>query len=180
MLHDKFILCECRLPPLSPLPLHSTLTYTVIYLSVLPTHTTYQDTHDTHKLSNIWLPKHRYVKSSTLVRLKTRIVRLGTPVSFSPKFQETRCPSPYDISTEKFAAAAAKFQPLAALRGDQTLPWPTCFLFPFPVPTRHQWMNKLIPAPLPSILTGKHIAGCYSESEMKYSLNGVRAQWIPN
>jgi len=158
MLHDKFILCKCRLPLLLPLPLNTSLTYTVTYLSVLPTHTTYQDTHDTQKFVKYWLPENWYVKSSMLVRLKTRIVRLWNPVNLGHKFQETRSPLPYDISTEKFAAAAEK--------GDQTLPWPMCSLFPFPVPTRHQWMNKLIPAPLPSILTGNHTAGCYSELEI--------------
>jgi len=43
------------------------------------------------------------------------------------KISQTRCPMRYDISIF--------FLRLAASQGDQTIPWPTCSLFPFPVPT---------------------------------------------
>jgi len=38
---------------------------------------------------------------------------------------------------------------------------------------RHGWEANPIPVPVPSIPTGKPIAGCYLESEIEYLLKGV-------
>jgi len=74
--------------------------FTVTYLPVLPAHTTCINTYMTHiHLSTIWLQERRlvWVKSSTLVRLKTSFWRQWTPVKFDPNFQETCFPMRYDI-----------------------------------------------------------------------------------
>jgi len=96
--------------------------------------------------------ERRFVKSSTLVLLKTSFLRQWNPVKFDPNFQETRCAT---ISHKKIVANC---EPLVALQGDQTLLWPTCSLFLFPVHTRRHLGNKFIPFPVSSILTGNPIA----------------------
>jgi len=129
--------------------------FAVTYLSVLPAHTTYTISYMTHiHLSNISLPERGFVKSPRVVFLKSRCLRQWNPDKFDPKFQETNSPMRYDISKKNLR----QFQPPAASRGDQTLPWPRCSPLLFPVSTRHHWGNKIIPLPVPSILTGKPIA----------------------
>ena len=84
------------LSSLSPNP-----TYTVTYLSVLPAHATHR-THMTRiHFSNIRLSEHRFVKSSTLIRLKIQILRQCNPVKFDSKFQETRSVMRYHVSRKE-------------------------------------------------------------------------------
>jgi len=56
-------------------------------------------------LSNIVLPEHRFVKSPTLVRLKTRVWIQWNPVKFDSKFpgQETCSPTRYQIWEKKIS-----------------------------------------------------------------------------
>jgi len=67
-------------------------------------HTPHTSWHTWHiHLSNIWLPKRKFVKSSTPMRLKTRFWSQCNPWKFDPNFQETRSPMRYDISNFFFA-----------------------------------------------------------------------------
>jgi len=125
-------------PPTSP-------TYTVTYLSVLPAHITYIMTHI--YLSNIWLPEHRYVKTSMLVRLKTRIKRQWNPIKCDPKFQETRSPMRYHISIESLNQKCSWHRSgwrrkISAAGGDQTLPWPMYSKLQLPVASSHKTTLK--------------------------------------
>jgi len=58
------------------------------------THHIHHELHDTllsHRhLSNICFPERKFVKSSTLLRLKTRFWSQWNPGKFDPNFQETR------------------------------------------------------------------------------------------
>ena len=72
-------------------------------------------------------------------------------------------------------------RPLAALQGDQTLPWPMCSLFY--IDCSHETALrennlKRMHCPLPSVLVGNPMAGCSSEiaeSQSTSLSNGVRA-----
>jgi len=105
--------------------------FTMTYLSVLPTHTTYIMTYMTYTFANIWLPDCKFVKSSTLLRLKTHFLSRWNPGKFDPKFHETRFLMRYDIS-KKIAADAAKFYS-GGLAGQ-----PGLWVFPVSVPCSHK------------------------------------------
>ena len=62
------------------------------------THHTHHDIPDTYICQIFILWERKFVKSSTLLRLKTRLLSRWNPGKFDPKFQETRSPMRYDIS----------------------------------------------------------------------------------
>jgi len=99
-------------------------------------------------LSNIWLLERKFVKSSTLLRLKTHFLSRLNPRKFDPKFQETRFPMRYDISI------------FLQLRGDQVRAH-KCSLFLFPVHTSQHCWNKLFPVPVSVISTGNPVIALF-------------------
>jgi len=106
------------------------------------THHIHHNIHDTFICQIFDSQNVDFVKSSTLLRLKTRFFSQWNPGKFDPKFQETRSPMRYNISRGRLISVPC-----------------SCSLFLFPVPIRHHWENKLIPVLVPWILTGKPFAG---------------------
>jgi len=119
-------------------------------------HTPHTSWHTGHiHLSNIWLPQRKLVKCPTLLRQKTRFLSRCNPGRFDPKFQQTHSPMRWDISKKKMRLMPHDFS-LQRPRGATTNLY--CFCFYFLFRKGHHCGNKLFPASVSVILTGKPIA----------------------
>jgi len=119
-------------------------------------HTPNTSWHTWHRhLSNIWIPERKFVKSPTLLRLKTRFLSRWNPGKFDPKFQQKGSPMRYDISKKKLRRTPQNFG-LQRPRGP-TRPI-TCFCFCSLFRKGHHCGNRLFPVSLSVILTENPIA----------------------
>jgi len=166
------IYLHCDLPVSPPRTYHIHHDIHDTYICQISPHIPHTSWHTWHiHLSNIWLPERKFVKSLTLLRLKSRFLSRWNPGKFDPKFQQTRSPMRYDISEKKIAGDAAKFWPPAASRGDhahklfqflfsvsQRVPLRkqvvSCFCFCNPYGETHRWIpnpKKKVDIRLPCI-----------------------------
>ena len=102
-------------------------------------HTPHTSWHTWHiHLSNIWLPEREFVKSSTLLRPKTRFWSRGNPGNFDPKIPANTLSDALWHFNFSFAADVAKFWPSVVSRNYQDhklflFLFPIALCFPFPL-----------------------------------------------
>jgi len=121
--------------------------FTVTCLSVLPAHITYIMTHP--HLSTAWLQERRFVRSSTLVSLKTSFFETINPRKIWSKFPGNTLSD----AMRHFKKKSGKVLASGGLAGRPNTTATSVFLVPVPAPTRHHWGNKLIPVPVSPIRT---------------------------
>jgi len=112
-------------------------------------------------LSTIWLQVRRFIKSSTLVRLKTRFLKTTKPRKNLSIFPGNTL-SDALRHLNFFSGWRRQILDSRDLAGrpNSTVTTVT-YVFPVPVLTRYHWGIMSIPVPLPWILTRNSIAGSY-------------------